>query len=261
MGLSGVPFWSNDIGGYRGMPERDLYVRWAQFGLFCSHSRMHGDSPREPWIFGDEALAIVRRYVGLRYQLFPYLYAAAFEAHRTAMPVMRALALMWPDDPHALSCDQQYMLGPSLMVAPVVHPSGRKTVYLPEGIWIDHRTGERIRGPVWLKLQVPLDTLPLYVRAGAVIPMLERGVKITDGKFTRLILDIYPEQASSMVFSDDDGETRVKVTPGRDSVVVSWEAPVDRTYRLQVHVGSSDGQVVLEGETGWSHKGSLLISV
>ena len=259
MGLSGVPFWSNDIGGYRGMPDKDLYVRWAQFGLFCSHSRMHGDSPREPWIFGDDALAIVRRYVELRYQLFPYLYSAAIEAHRTAMPVMRALALMWPTDPHALHCDQQYMLGPSLMVAPVVHRSGRKTVYLPEGVWTDLWTGERIRGPVSLHLQVPLDTLPVYVREGAVLPMLEPGERITDGSFTRLVLDLHPEGPSSTIFADDDGETEVVVTPGPDSAFVRWEAPVERTYLMRVHLRGEGGITVLEGETGRSRKGSLLI--
>jgi alpha-D-xyloside xylohydrolase len=191
--------------------------------------------------------------------LFPYLYSAAFEAHRTAMPVMRALALMWPADPHALHCDQQYMLGPSLMVAPVVHRSGRKTVYLPDGVWTDLWTGERIRGPVSLQLQVPLDTLPLYVREGAVLPMLEPEAKITGGSFTRLVLDLHPEGPSSTVFADDDGETEVIVTPGPDSAFVHWEAPVERTYLMRVHLRGKGGPAVLEGETGRSRKGSLLI--
>jgi alpha-D-xyloside xylohydrolase len=220
---------------------------------------MHGDSPREPWIFGEEALAIVRRYVELRYQLFPYLYSAAIEAHGTAMPVMRALALMWPEDPHALHCDQQYMLGPSMMVAPVVHPSGRKTVYLPEGDWIDYWTRECIRGPVSFQLQVPPEILPLYVRGSAVIPMLEPGAKIETGSFTKLVLDLHPEGPSSTVFADDDGETKVIVTPGLDNVCVRWEAPVERTYRMRVHVRGKGGTAVLEGETGRSRKGSLLI--
>ena len=122
----GVPFWSNDIGGYRGMPSPDLYVRWAQFGLFCSHSRMHGDSPREPWIFGEEALRIVRQYVHLRYRLFPYLYSAAIEASRTAMPVMRALPLLWPDDPHA------HVLRSAVYARSVAHGRPRRASFRKE---------------------------------------------------------------------------------------------------------------------------------
>ena len=258
MGLSGVPFWSNDIGGYRGMPSPDLYVRWAQFGLFCSHSRMHGDSPREPWIFGDEALAIVRQYVHLRYRLFPYLYSAAIEASRTAMPVMRALPLLWPDDPHAHVYDQQYMLGPSLMVAPVVHPSGKKIVYLPEGKWIDFWTGEIIRGPGVVRLQVPLSTLPLYVRAGAVIPMLETGGRITGGRSERLVLSIWSDDPGTTRFADDDGETEVSVSPGLEHCTVSWQGPVERTYHLELHASGYRG-VIREGDTGRARKGSMLV--
>jgi alpha-D-xyloside xylohydrolase len=258
MGLSGVPFWSNDIGGYRGMPSPDLYVRWAQFGLFCSHSRMHGDSPREPWLFGDEYLAIVRRYVELRYRLFPYLYSTAIQASRTAMPVIRALNLMWPDDPHALHYDLQYMLGPALMVAPVVHPSGKKNVYLPEGKWIDFWTGEVIRGPEVLRLHVPLATLPLYIRAGSVIPMMEQGARIPGGSFDTLVLALWSDDPGTTRFADDDGETEVEVSPGLDHCSVRWEAPVPRTYHIQLHTtGYQHG--ALDGETARATKGSVLV--
>lgn len=258
MGLSGVPFWSNDIGGYRGMPSPDLYVRWAQFGLFCSHSRMHGDSPREPWIFGEEALAIVRHYVQLRYRLLPYLYSAAIDASRTAMPVMRALPLLWPDDPHAHMHDLQYMLGPSLMVAPVVHPSGQTTVYLPAGKWIDFWTGEAIRGPGVIRRQVPLSTLPLYVRAGAVIPMLEEGARMYAGRCERLVLSVWSDDPGTTHLSDDDGETVVSVSPGLRHCTVSWRGPTARTYHIELHASGYRG-VMLEGDTGGSRIGSMLI--
>ena len=131
-GLSGLPFWSNDIGGYRGMPSAELYLRWAQFGLFCSHSRMHGDSPREPWTFGEEAVSIVRKYTLLRYELFPYIYSTAFEAGLKGLPVIRALPLAFPDDPNVFDKDFEYMLGPWLLVAPVLEAGGKHEVYLPE---------------------------------------------------------------------------------------------------------------------------------
>jgi alpha-D-xyloside xylohydrolase len=169
LGMSGVPFWSSDIGGYRGMPSPDLYVRWAQFTLFCSHARMHGDSPREPWHFGDEADAIVRRYVALRYRWFPYFYHAAHEAVETGLPVIRAMALAFPDDPTALHLDLQYMLGDAALVAPVYTADGRRSVYLPAGRWFDDHTGAALDGPQHLTLDVPLDRLPLYVKAGTAL--------------------------------------------------------------------------------------------
>ncbi len=182
-GMSGIALWSHDIGGYRGRPDPELYVRWAQFGLFSSHGRMHGDSPREPWLFGREALAIVRRYVALRERLFPYIRKAAREASKTGLPVLRALPLAFPDDPNAAAWDHEYMFGPSFLVAPVIRRikelesrAGGRTgpprmaVYLPPGDWVDHWTGRTHRGPAVVERRVPLSVMPIYVRAGARIP-------------------------------------------------------------------------------------------
>ena len=183
-GMSGIALWSHDIGGYRGRPDPELYVRWAQFGLFSSHSRMHGDSPREPWLFGAEALAIVLKYVALREQLRPYIEKAALEASETGMPVLRALALAFSDDPNATVWDHEYMFGPSILVAPVIRPMAelgrragppRMAVYLPPGEWVDYWTGRTLRGPAVVERRVPLSVMPLYLRAGARIPMRGRN--------------------------------------------------------------------------------------
>ncbi len=250
MGMSGVPFWSNDIGGYRGSPDPVLYVRWAQFGLFCSHSRMHGDSPREPWVFGDEALRIVRTYVDLRYRLFPYLYSTAVEARLTSMPVMRALALMWPHDPNALDKDQQYMLGPWLMVAPVVHRSGEKSVYLPEGDWIDYWTGERLSGPCTLHLQVPLAMLPLFVREGAIIPAMRPVMRIPQKTIDPLVLDLYPSATSSSYrFHEEGGATVVSVVREDGRIMVRWDGTVRRKFILRLHAPGKGPHEYEERET------------
>ena len=186
-GMSGLALWSHDIGGYRGRPDPELYVRWAQFGLFSSHSRMHGDSPREPWLFGAEALAIVRKYVALRERLRPYLAKAAREASKTGMPVLRALPLVFPDDPNAAAWDHEYMFGPSLLVAPVIRPieelsrrggRPRMSVYLPPGAWIDHWTGRAHRGPAIVERAVSLSVMPVFLRAGAnILPSGGRSVR------------------------------------------------------------------------------------
>ncbi|MBN1178552.1 MAG: glycoside hydrolase family 31 protein [Anaerolineae bacterium] len=171
-GMSGAPFYAHDIGGfYRGVPEAELYVRWAQAGMLTSHTRFHGLGPREPWVYGDEALKIVREWVEWRYRLIPYLKACAAEAGRSGMPVMRAMPLAFPDHRPAWSFELQYMFGPALLVAPVVRPGGEVRVYLPPGVWYDVWNDERIEGPRYLELTVPLERIPVYGREGAVLPL------------------------------------------------------------------------------------------
>jgi alpha-D-xyloside xylohydrolase len=140
LGLSGVSFWSHDVGGFINPdnfqpPHPTLYIRWAQWGLLSSHTRFHGVGPREPWHFGEKAVKVVREFAHLRYRLLPYLYALAHEAHETGLPVVRPLWLEYPDDPHSPYIDRQYLLGPYLLVAPVFNDEGRCNVYLPSGRW------------------------------------------------------------------------------------------------------------------------------
>jgi len=181
--MSGAPYYSHDVGGFYGpKPDPELYVRWAQAGVMASHLRFHGTTAREPWEFGDEAERVVRAWLEWRYRLLPYLEACAAEAHRTGLPVARAMPLAFPDDVLARGFDEQYMLGPSLLVAPVVRAGGRADVYLPRGAWVDlseeplraapgggpHRV---IEGGGVVNEVVPLDRIPLYGREGAVLPL------------------------------------------------------------------------------------------
>jgi alpha-D-xyloside xylohydrolase len=175
-GMSGVPFYSHDIGGFYHRspgtpPDVDLYVRWTQAGVMASHTRFHGTSPREPWHFGETAERIVRRWLEWRYRLIPYLQACAYEAHRTGLPVMRAMPLACPGDPAAWGFEEQYLLGPALLVAPVLRPDGRSRVYLPEGRWYDIDTGEAAEGPRMIERTVPLDAMPIYGRDGHMLPL------------------------------------------------------------------------------------------
>ena len=240
-GLSGIPFWSHDIGGYRGRPSPDLYVRWAQFGLLSSHSRMHGDGPREPWSFGPGAAAIVRKFIRLRYRLFPYLYSLAREAAASGLPVLRAMPLAFPGDSCARGFDLQYMLGPWLLVAPVVDPSGRKEIYLPlceseaaSGPWIDFWTGRRFEAGRSLALKVPLSRIPIFVRAGAILPMMADAPRIPEEPIRKLTIWVYAGAESSYTYLEDEGKTRFDLVrhgnrfklasagwrPGRDARVV-----------------------------------------
>ncbi len=241
-GLSGIPFWSSDIGGYRGRPDPELYIRWAQFGLFSSHSRMHGDGPREPWAFGHEAERIVKACAEFRFRLFPYIYSAAHEAALTGAPVIRALPFAFPDDPlsaaAAAPADLEYMFGPSLLVAPVYERGGSRTVYLPPGNWIDYRTRKKFKGPVTLRMSVPIETIPLFVRAGAIIPMIgakKPVLRIPEGRIDPLGLEIHPYKTSESVLYEDEGPTLFRCEGRGPRIVLTWNGPIRRRWVLRFH--------------------------
>jgi alpha-D-xyloside xylohydrolase len=171
-GMSGAPFYAHDIGGFAaGMPDPELYIRWAQAGIFCSHTRFHGIGAREPWEYGQNAEDIVRRWLDFRYQLIPYIQACALEAHENGTPVMRAMPFAFPQDPIAWNFEEQYMFGPALLVAPVLQPGGDIRIFLPTGGWFDLWTGERLEGPRLIEKAVPLDQIPVYGREGSLLPL------------------------------------------------------------------------------------------
>ncbi|WP_101296929.1 alpha-xylosidase [Halegenticoccus soli] len=206
--LSGFPFWSHDIGGFRGTPTTETYVRWAQFGLLSSHARCHGTTPREPWAFGEEATRIFRKFARLRYRLVSYLYSYAEGARRTGLPIVRPLVLHYQDDPATHHLDTQYLLGEELLVAPVFDPNGEVDVYLPEGEWVDWWSGERYTGGRTLHRTVPLDEVPLFVRAGSVLPLHEPSQTVREGTPDRVTLRVTPrsdgETRASFDFYDED---------------------------------------------------------
>lgn len=171
-GMSGGPYYSHDIGGYAGGdPSPDLYIRWAQAGVMMPHTRFHGAGQREPWFYGEEAEAIIKIWLAWRYQLIPYLQACALEASQNGLPVMRAMPLAFPEDPLAWGFEEQYMLGPSLMVVPVIVPENIVRFYLPAGGWYDLWSGERFEGPQLIERTIPLDHIPVFGRRGMVLPL------------------------------------------------------------------------------------------
>jgi alpha-D-xyloside xylohydrolase len=252
-GLSGIPFWSNDIGGYRGIPDEDLYIRWAQFGLLCSHSRMHGDSPREPSRFGPRALEIVRKYIELRYRLFPYIYSTAHEASRTGIPVLRALPLAFPDDPNSCAHDLEFLLGPWLLIAPVYNREGERDVYFPPGVWIDYWDGSRVNGPCSSRVSAPIERLPIYVRAGAILPTMEPVSRIPAGPLEPLILDVYPYGESTYHLHEDEGTTEIRCVNGEEETSLEWSGSRSMSFAARFN-GITASEVLFDGSTlrGWA---------
>jgi len=186
LGLSGFGFWSHDIPGFYGVPHfmttrpsPELYIRWTQVGTFTSHIRYHGSTPREPWEYPSVS-DIARQWLRLRYALLPYLLAQGEQCCRSGYPMFRSLIIEWPDDPLAWEVSDQYMLGDSFLVCPVLNLSGQRNVYLPEAKWVDFWDGGILTGPQQLKqVKSPLARLPLYVRYGARVEFAE-PVQYTD---------------------------------------------------------------------------------
>lgn len=172
-GWSGFPYWGSDVGGYFGTPTTECFARWAQFAALTPIMQVHGLGPREPWDFGEPVLSIYREYAELHTRLVPYALSLAREARETGLPLVRALALMRPDEPgvHADFVQYQYLYGDDLLVAPLYFTGLERIVHFPAGEWIEFFDGARIAGPRDERVRVPLERLPLYVRAGAVLPL------------------------------------------------------------------------------------------
>ncbi|MEU8147520.1 TIM-barrel domain-containing protein [Nonomuraea sp. NPDC048901] len=221
-GLSGVPFWSHDAGGFTGRPADDLYVRWTQFGALSPLLRLHGTTSREPWEFPEveaEAVAALR----LRYRLMPYLYSAAVDAARTGAPMMRALCVDHPGDPVAWRADLEYLLGRDLLVAPMITPDGTRQVYLPEGRWVDYWTGELLEGGRYRAVSAPLEQIPLFVRYGALIPVTTPGDTVDVP--SEITLVAFGGGDSRSTVHDLDGETVVEATRDGDTLHVTVTGP------------------------------------
>jgi alpha-D-xyloside xylohydrolase len=234
LSMSGIPFWSHDIGGFfnpgrfRDPPDRDLYIRWAQWGLLSSHSRFHGLHPREPWHYGDEALRVVREFARLRYRLLPYLWACAAEASRDLTPVVRPMYLEFPDDPITPALQAQYMLGPSLLVAPVLNEEGRCRVYLPEGRWYDFWSNAIFDGPKHLDLSVPIDRVPIFVRQDSVLPFAPDQDFVDQKPWNPLTLDLRLTSRATLDLTTPEGPVRLMARRERRKVDVNIEGSGQR---------------------------------
>ncbi|WP_153465441.1 alpha-xylosidase [Sediminibacillus terrae] len=170
--LSGFGYWSHDIGGFENTATPDLFKRWTAFGLLSSHSRLHGSkSYRVPWLFDEEAVEVTRHFSQLKNRLMPYLFAKAVENRQTGVPVMRPMLLEFPDDRNSHVLDQQYMLGDSLLVAPIFNEEGIGSYYLPHGKWTHLLTGEVVEGGSWHQKHYDYMSLPLFVKENTILAM------------------------------------------------------------------------------------------
>lgn len=247
---SGLPYWSNDTGGWQYLPAvhkpahkplldpedaRDtvggyddypeLYTRWFQYATFLPIFRTHGSRPaNEVWSYGKQAEPILEKYLRLRYELMPYIYSLGYKTWQTGAPIMRALPLDFGADPKVADIRDEYMLGPAFLVAPVTEQGAtNRDVYLPAGTaWYNWWTGERTQGGQTITVPAPIDTIPLFVRAGSIVPLGSR-VESTHEKQTIAKVRVFPGVDADFAVFDDDGTTYAYENGGGTVTKLHWD--------------------------------------
>jgi alpha-glucosidase (family GH31 glycosyl hydrolase) len=211
------------VGGYDDYPE--LYTRWFEYAAFLPIFRTHGSRiHNEVWSYGKAAEPILEKYLRLRYELLPYIYSLGYHTYRTGAPFMRALFMDFPGDPAAAAVSDEYMLGPAFLVAPVTEQGATsRPVYLPEGHdWYNFWTRERVRGGQTIRVDAPIDVLPLFVRAGSILPL---GAPIESTHEAQKIerLSVYPGADADFTVFDDDGVSYAYEKGGGNTLAYHWD--------------------------------------
>ena len=270
IGLSGVPAWANCMGGFEQVADAELYIRWCQFGMFSPIAHLFGmEHPnyKEPWRYGAEAQAIFTQYDKLRYRLIPYLYSAYYESYLSGSPVMQAMVFNYPHDVNTYNIDDQYFFGDQMMVCPVtVKGAKSRTVYLPEGEWIDYWTGEKFSGKTNILVLTPLAKIPIFVKAGAIIPMQPDMQYFGEKPIDPVTLEIYPSGNSSATLYEDDGlslkyqkgefaKTHIQCLADKGGVTVSILPSegsftvADRNYSIVIRQDKKPVSVTVDGKS------------
>ena len=270
VGLSGVGSWAHCMGGFEHPADPELYMRWVQFGMFSPIALVFGmdhSGYKEPWNYGEDALQNFKKYDELRYRLLPYLYTTMYQQYTSAMPMMRALVLTNQDDENVYEIADQYMFGDHLMVAPVTTKGAiTRSVYLPKGVWFNYWTNEKYEGNSYRHVVAPMETIPLFVKAGSIIPMQPK-MNYSDEKPVDVItLDIFPYQQSTFDMYEDDklslnyqsGDfaiTKIKSNLSSSNLLLSVDKPVGKftptkhKYVAKIHWSAAAPQSVLENST------------
>jgi alpha-D-xyloside xylohydrolase len=271
---SGLAYWSNDTGGWQYLPAEhhpahpplldpsdardnvggyddypELYTRWFEYATFLPIMRTHGSRNfNEVWSYGKQAEPILEKYLKLRYELMPYIYSLGYSTYETGAPYMRALFMDFPDDAHAANLPDEYMFGPAFLVAPVTEQGATsREVYLPEGTdWYNYWTNERIHGGQTLRISAPIDTIPLFVRAGSILPL---GVPVLSTNETQALakIRIYPGANGNFTLYQDDGKT--------------YAYEKGESMITPLHWDDATGSFSHEGAKAWSGSDNTLVEI
>jgi alpha-D-xyloside xylohydrolase len=254
LGLCGFSFWSHDMGGFESTSSADVYKRWAAFGLLSSHSRLHGSSSyRVPWLYDKEAVDVVRYFARLKNALMPYIYSQAVDSAHLGLPLMRAMLLEFEDDPLAGSLDRQYMLGSSLLVAPIFNDENRGEFYLPAGTWTHLLSGEERMGGKFYKESYDYLSLPLFVRSGTILPFCEEA-KGAEYDFTKNV--VYrlwkPEEGEKREFThytaDNSKVAHISMEGNDQKIKLTWDSQTRMKFTFENFTVMTDSPLVREGK-------------
>jgi alpha-D-xyloside xylohydrolase len=236
--MSGFVFFSHDIGGFKGQPSPELFIRWFQFGMFSSHARIHGRQPREPWDLGPQAEAICRRYARLRYSLLPYIQSAAERCCTRGEPMLKPLVLEYPTDPNVRNIDDEYLFCDDILVAPMFQDEGPRSIYLPHGRWTEYESEQTYEGGVWIERHYTLHEFPLFVRANSIIVTTDPAEHVEEGaSWGRLMIDVYP---------GEEGNERHVWCTAANPVSAETEARGHRTDRAHIRYSIRNATVRVE---------------
>ncbi len=229
--MSGFGFWAHDIGGFESTSTPDVYKRWVAFGLLSSHSRLHGStSYRVPWAYDEEAVDVVRFFTRLKARLMPYLYKTAIQANKTGVPTMRSMVLEFTEDRTCHYVDKQYMLGDSLLVAPIFNEESLADYYLPAGRWTDFFTGEVKEGGRWIQEKHGYLSVPLLVKENSIV-----AIGAHDDK---------PDYDYG-----EDTELRI-YEPAADTTVTETVYGMDGSEEIKISVTTEEGRISVSVDTG-----------
>lgn len=207
LGLSGMPYVGTDIGGFGADTTKELLCRWIELGSlspFCRNHNAMACRDQEPWTFDGETIEIYRKYLKLRYALLPYFYDLFREQEESGLPLMRPMVFQYEEDPETRNMNGQFMVGDSLLAAPVVEQGAtRKMVYLPKGQWYDYWTGEKLDGGRYVIREAALNECPLFVREGAILPHYPEMSHVSEEKDKALILRVYPGEGEYLHYQDN----------------------------------------------------------
>lgn len=249
--MSGFGYWSHDIGGFESTSTPDVYKRWAAFGLLSSHSRLHGStSYRVPWAYDEEAVEVVRFFTKLKASLMPYLYRNAIETSITGIPMMRSMVLEFTRDPMCNYLDKQYLLGDSLLVAPVFNEEGMAKYYLPEGRWTDYFTGKVREGNSWYKEKIGYLEIPLMVREGSILAIGQKDDSPVYDYSENVTLKVYElaedKPSKTLVYDYENNlSLEIEVVKNKDTIVIDVKS--SKNYAV-VLVNTRDILSVENGE-------------
>ncbi len=229
MSLSGLSFIGSDVGGFIDSAKPELLVRWYEASALIPFFRNHtgkGNYDKEPWVFGRYYEDIIREYIEMRYELLPYLYSLAYESHMNGYPILRPLFFEFQSDEECYTIEDEFMVGPNILVAPVIKEGAReREIYLPEGRWYDYHDKRIYEGERRIRYEAPLDRLPVFVKSGAIIPK-QSAVQSTKEK-SDVELEVYGKEASSFTLYMDER-----------AIMIEWNGEkieCDESFKVKVY--------------------------